>query len=472
MKWDTPPERYVLRTIRCVIAVLLAPCFAFAEAPDTKPNVLFIMIDDLRPELGCYGAAQAKTPNIDRLAAQGLLFERAYCQVPVCGASRASLMTGILPTESRFVNYFSRSDEDVPGAATLPQVFKNAGYTTLSNGKIFHNKKDSDDRSWSEPAWRPSNLPFLTGFDPETTSEIAESGRGRIYEYPEVSDDAYGDGKVAQKTIEDLRRLKTSNEPFFLACGFVRPHMPFYAPKRYWDLYDREDIAIARNRSRPTNAPQSLRGSGEYKQYTHGSYEEGTDEWHRMMRHGYYASTSYVDKLTGNVLNELDRLGLAENTIVVLWGDHGWHLGEHDFWGKHNTLHNALRVPLIIKGPGITTGKNTAALVESVDIFPTLCTLAGLPIPSSVQGRSFDPLLNHPDQKFRGFIYTRFKTADAVVTNQFVYTRYQNNEQMLFDLQNDPLENLNVASDPGHTEIVIDMERMLRIRMQEAIEID
>jgi len=444
--------------------MLLASWAAFAETPNAKPNVLFIMIDDLRPELGCYDAPQVKTPNIDRLAAQGLVFERAYCQVPVCGASRASLMTGILPTESRFTDFLSRADEDVPDAMTLPQVFKDAGYTTLSNGKVFHASEDAETRSWSKPAWRPSDLPFLYSLDPETTTELAESGRGRIFEYPDVSDDAYADGKVAQKTIEDLGRLKSLNEPFFLACGFVRPHMPFYAPKKYWDLYERENIVIADNRFRPNDAPMALRGSGEHKQYTHGAFEEGTDEWHRMMRHGYYASTSYVDKLTGDVLNELNRLGLAENTIVVIWGDHGWHLGEHDFWGKHNTLHNAIRVPLIIKGPGIAADQKTTSLVESVDIFPTLCSLAGLSTPSTAQGQSFEPLLSLPAQKFRDFVYTRFKSADAIVTDRFVYTRYLDDRRMLYDLQEDPDENQNVIDEAVYEDVVKDLDQMLQTR--------
>ena len=246
-------------------------------AASARPNILFLAIDDLRPELGCYGDTQVKSPNIDRLAAQGLRFARAYCQVPVCGASRASMMTSILPTPNRFRIARTRADEDVPGAATLPQMFKQAGYTTLSNGKIFHFGADTNERSWSEPSWH-SELTHATSFDPATTAQRSKDKRPRIYESPDVPDDAYGDGKVAAKTIADLRRLKAAGQPFFLASGLIRPHMPFYAPKQYWDRYDRSKLNIADNRYRPSDAPAGLKGSNEYKSYEPGGYVDGTED--------------------------------------------------------------------------------------------------------------------------------------------------------------------------------------------------
>ena len=432
---------------------LLLTSLAFAltasAAAPARPNVLFIAIDDLRPALGCYGDSQVKTPHIDRLAAQGLLLNRAYCQVPVCGASRASLMTGILPLPNRFVTHLSRADEDAPGAATLPQVFKEAGYTTLSNGKVFHHAADTKERSWSEGTWA-SGQGHSTSFDPATSATQSAAGRSRMYESPDVPDNAYGDGKVAEKTIADLQRLKAGGQPFFLACGFVRPHMPFYAPKKYWDLYEREKIVLAANRSRPENAPTGLKGSAEYRTYAHGDYVDGTDAFHRMMRHGYYASTSYVDKLVGDLLAELSRLGLADNTIVVLWGDHGWNLGEHDFWGKHNTLDTAVRVPLIVKVPGQTSGQKSNALVGVYDLFPTLCTLANLPIPATVQGRSFAALVADPTQKFRDSVYTRYVKGDAIVTDRWIYTSYGAEGEMLYDLVRDPAENRNLVALPEH----------------------
>lgn len=431
-----------------------------------KPNVLFIAIDDLRPELGCYGSPQVKTPNIDKLASQGMRFDRAYCQVPICMGSRASMLTGILPTANRFVGD-CRADVDAPNAATLPETFKKAGYTTISNGKIFHNKADAADRSWSEPPWF-SGGGHSKSNDPETARRLSEKQRGRIWESADVPDDAYPDGQTAQKTIQDLQRLKQAGQPFFLACGFIRPHLPFYAPKKYWDLYDREKIQIADNRYRPKDSPVELKGSGEYKSYHPGDLRDGTEDWHRMMRHGYQACASYADKLTGDVLAELNRLGLADNTIVVIWGDHGWHLGEHNFWGKHNTLHLATRVPLIIRVPGKNAG-STKALVETIDLFPTLCALAGIAVPETVHGRSLTGLLDNPEQRHREVAYSRFVNADAVITERFNYTSYNGGKsEMLYDLEQDPEENENVAGKPEYRETVHKMQALLKQRQAEA----
>ncbi|MEY4245148.1 MAG: hypothetical protein RLZZ245_2733 [Verrucomicrobiota bacterium] len=449
------------------ISFLILLCASIAHAAETKPNILFIAIDDLRPELGCYGSPLAKTPHIDKLASAGTVFTRAYCQVPVCGASRASLMTGILPTRDRFVNFNTKADTDVPGAMTLPEVFKNAGYTTLSHGKIFHHKADTQDRSWSLPAWRP--IDKMYGHDPETKQHISKTKkRGRFFESPDVPDSAYADGQIAAKTIEELRRLKQAGKPFFIACGFMKPHLPFYAPKKYWDLYDRGQIDIADNRHRPKDAPTELNGSNEFRSYHLASYEENSDEFHRMMRHGYLACTSYVDKLTGDILTELENLGLTQNTIVVLWGDHGWHLGEHNFWGKHNTMHLSTRVPLIVKVPGKKAG-TTESTVETSDIFPTLCALAGLATPKTVQGRDFSVLLEEPNKPFRKVAYSRYIGGDAVITPILSYTSYKDGKsRMLYDLRKDPNENVNVANDPEYRDALHRMSALLKQRQREA----
>ncbi|MFM7180586.1 MAG: sulfatase [Verrucomicrobiales bacterium] len=444
--------------------LLAAPVSVTADG--TKPNILFIAIDDLRPELGCYGAPQVKSPNIDKLAGQGMRLDRVYCQVPICMGSRASLMTGILPTSKRFDGN-CRADVDVPEAATLPETFKKAGYTTLSIGKIFHTPEDTVGRSWSEPPWKAEG--HMTSHDPETTRRLSKTKqRGRIYESPDVPDDAYEDGKTAVRAIKDLQRLKEGGKPFFLACGFVKPHMPFYAPKKYWDLYERDKIQIAENRKRPANAPSQLNGSKEFRSYHLGDFDENSADFHRMMRHGYLACTSYTDKLVGDVLAELERLGLAENTIVVLWGDHGWHLGEHNFWGKHNTMHLAIRVPLIIKVPGKKAG-STSSIVETSDLFPTLCALAGLQPPGTVQGRDFSLLLDQPAKPFREAAYSRYQNADAVVTERFNYTSYENGKaEMLYDLSKDPGEDDNVAGKPKYAETVAKMKKLLNARKAEA----
>ncbi len=433
-----------------------------------RPNVLFIAVDDLRPELGCYGSAEVKSPHLDRLASQGVLFTRAYCQVPVCGASRASLMTSVLPTPNRFRTYLTRADQDASNCKTLGQVFKEAGYVALSNGKIFHEQEDAAETSWSEPPWRPAAW-HGTSHDPATTNSLSKNGSGRIYEMPDVPDNAYADGQIAERTIADLKRLKEGGKPFFLACGFLKPHLPFYAPKKYWDLYDRSKIAIADNRTRPAGAAKGLQGSGEYRNYTLGEFTDNSDDFHRLMRHGYFASTSYMDAQIGKVLAELDRLSLADNTIVVLWGDHGWNLGEHNFWGKHNTMHLAVNAPLMVRAPGKTSGAKSDALVEFLDIFPTLCELAGVAAPGTVQGRSFVPLLNDPKSSFRDSVYTRYLQGDCVVTEQFIYTKYRNaGGEMLYDLKRDPKENRNVAANPKYAATLARMKSLLAAREAES----
>ena len=436
------------RTILCLLALLVAARAGAAER--AQPNILFIAIDDLRPELGCYGDTVVKSPNIDKLAAEGMVFDRAYCQVAVCGASRASLMTGILPTQKRYVDFLAQVDQDTPNAVTMPQTFKEAGYITRANGKVFHTSTDTAERSWSRPVWRAGDG------DPDASESTVlaakkKGGKGPklFFEDADVPDNAYGDGKVAEQTIADLRELKESGKPFFLACGFIRPHLPFNAPKKYWDLYDEATLPIADNRFKPEGAPNALRGSGEFRTYSLGEFSPASEAFHRKMRHGYFASTSYSDKLTGDVLNELEKLGLEENTIVIIWGDHGWHLGEHNFWGKHNTMHNALRIPLIVKVPGKLKGK-TDSLIQSVDIFPTLCSLAGLEVPKSVQGHSFVELLSDSNKKINEAVYARFKEADAVVTDHFTYSRFSNGEEMMYDLQKDPEENRNIVKNPEY----------------------
>lgn len=441
--------------MRLSVCILL---LSFSLLAAEKPNILFIAVDDLRVELNCYGDTEVKTPNIDKFAADSIVFKRAYCNIPVCGASRSSLMSGIYPTTKRFRSYTSQVSEDTPGAKTLPQVFKENGYTSLSRGKIFHNPKDTASVSWSEPAWRAKTPKWL---DPETGKVLSKTKkRGRIYELPDVADNAYSDGKVAEKVIEDLRGFKESGKPFFLACGFLKPHMPFYAPKRYWDMYDRKTIKLADNLDRPKNAPSLLKGSGEFNSYYLDGMDPNSQKFHRVMKHGYLSCVSYVDKLIGDVMNELKRLELDKNTIVVFWGDHGWHLGEHNFWGKHNTMHRSTQVPLIVKVPGIK-GAKSKSLIETVDIFPTLCELAGLAKPAQLQGMSFDKILENPQEKFRDHVYSRYGPGDAIVSDHFSFTRFKDNSIMLYDHRKDPQENTNVARNPEYGPVIKLMQKQL-----------
>lgn len=301
---------------------------ALRAADPTRPNVLFIAVDDLRPELACYGQQQIHSPNIDRLAKSGVLFQRAYCMVPTCGASRASLMTGIRPARKRFVDHLTWAEKDAPGATTLNTHFKRNGYYTVSLGKVFHHPTDNAE-GWSEPAWRPKGVPTYrvpenNDLHEQRSKELGDRGRGPAYESGDVADDAYADGVLAAKAIADLQRLAAKEEPFFLAVGFFKPHLPFVAPKKYWDLYDHEQIRLPDNYHVPKDAPpESIHTSGELRAYA-GIPAKGpvSDETARNLIHGYYACVSYTDAQIGKLLDELDRLELSDNTIVVLWGDH------------------------------------------------------------------------------------------------------------------------------------------------------
>ncbi|MCG8520948.1 MAG: sulfatase-like hydrolase/transferase, partial [Pseudomonadales bacterium] len=289
---------------------------SYNKSSQKRPNVLFIVIDDLRPELGCYGASHIKSPNIDKLATQGVLFNRVYCQAPHCGPSRSSLLSGIST-----INYEGiplKPEELAPGKITLPATFKKAGYHTINNGKIYHQREDGAE-GWSEEPFSLVNGPeennHLTFHEKESAIYILEKNqRGPFFEAPDVSDNTYIDGQTCDKTIRDLKRLAKMDKPFFLACGFVRPHLPFYAPKKYWDMYDREEIALADNRYKPKNAPDALKGSGEFGSYHDKNIEYNSDEFHLISRHGYYACVSYADALVGRILDELDELQLRENT--------------------------------------------------------------------------------------------------------------------------------------------------------------
>lgn len=429
-----------------------------------RPNVLFIAIDDLRPELGCYGAKHIKSPNIDKLAREGVLFNRVYCQAPHCAPSRSSLLSGVSTMEYEGIAF---TPEDLaPGKTTLPAAFRNAGYHTINNGKIYHQRVDGKD-GWSEEPFSLVNGPednnHITFHDKASANYILEKNqRGPFYEAPDVPDNAYIDGQTCDKTIQDLKRLAKMGKPFFLACGFVRPHLPFYAPKKYWDLYDREKIALADNRYKPINAPDALSGSGEFGSYHDRGIQYNSDEFHKIARHGYYACVSYADALVGNILATLDELDLRKNTIVVLWGDHGWNLGEHDFWSKHNLLYTSKNAPLIISAPGYEKDAKTDGIAELLDVYPTLIELAGLQPPKHLEGKSLVPLLKNPDAAGKKAAYTKWRNGESITTERYTYTEWDKGQRMLFDLLNDPDENVNIADDPAYEDIVKQLKQMLK----------
>ncbi|MBD3314541.1 MAG: sulfatase-like hydrolase/transferase [Chitinivibrionales bacterium] len=452
-------------------ALATSSCTGIFARKNDRPNVLFIAVDDLRPQLNCYGHTQMISPNIDRLAARGVQFNRAFCQVPVCGASRASLLTGIRPHRghySRFSAFHTRADEEVPGAVTLPEIFREHGYYTLGNGKVFHHQHDGRG-SWSEPDWRPNGEHVQHYLSPESKSQRnPENNYGPSYECYEAADNAYSDGKVADKTISDLRRLAKMERPFFLACGFYKPHLPFVAPKKYWDLYKREDIDLADNPFAPKDAPErSLHDFPELRGYA-GIPKEGPlpDELARTLIHGYYACVSYADAQVGRVLDELKRLKLHDNTIVVLWGDHGWNLGEHGLWCKQCNYQTSLRAPLIVSAPGYTEGVSTDALTEFVDIFPTLCDLSSIPVPDHIEGTGFVPLLQKPDRPWKKAVFSQYHAGLTIRTDRYAYTEYQWRNgnvraRMLYDHRKDPRENVNIAALPENKDLVEKLSRLL-----------
>jgi iduronate 2-sulfatase len=400
----------------------------------SRPNVLFIAIDDLRPELGCYGSPIAKSPNLDKLASEGMRFDRAYCQQAICSPSRASLMTGARPDTIRVVENTAYFRELNPKVITLPQHFIANGYEAVYCGKIYHARMTDNEHSWSrKPAfnrcpvkskWLPGNyaLPenqkLWTENKEKMLAKYGKEGAGGLihgpaYESADVPDHAYSDGfntRLAIATLQDHLEKK-SERPLFLALGFKKPHLDFIAPKKYWDLYDRDKIELAVQTSGPKGgAVTGLHASFELRT-RHGIPKTGPigEDLARILLHGYYACVSYVDAQIGLMLDALAKASVRENTIIIVWGDHGWHLGDMGIWGKATNYEIATRVPLIIWTPRMKArGKSTNGLVELVDMYPTLCELAGLPLPKHLEGHSFAPLLNKPDQLWKRAAFSQF----------------------------------------------------------------
>ncbi len=458
----TLPRRTVLFFLAPVLlSVLLSVLVGAAgRAESTRPNVLFIAVDDLRPQLSCYGKSFMQTPNFDALARRSVLFERAYCMVPTCGASRASLMTSLRPNPRRFVSYTARADKEAPQAITLNTVFKQNGYTTISLGKVFH-FPDDNQAGWSEKPWRPSGNDYQN--QQAERAAIAEhrakypdrkNVRGMPFESADAADEAYRDYQTASKAMEHLKEFGQSKEPFFLAVGFFKPHLPFCAPKRFWDLYDYDTIDLPENDYPPQDAPEgAVHTSGELRAYASIPPSGAVDrETARHLIHGYYACVSFIDAQLGRLLASLDENGLADNTIIVLWGDHGWQLGEHAMWNKHSCFETSMHTPLFVSAPGIVQGARTAALTEFIDIYPSLCELAQIPIPDHVEGTSLVPVLRNPDQAGKAAAVGRFQLGDTIRTEHLRYSEYRDDKgagkltgRMLYDHRVDPDENINVV---------------------------
>jgi iduronate 2-sulfatase len=460
----------------CLLSVSLFAAESRSEAKTAtgNPNILLICVDDLKPVAGCYGG-MAKTPHMDELAKCGVLFERAYCNQAVCAPSRNSLMTGRRPQSLGIYDLGTNFRKAAPDAVTLAQHFKTNGWRAEAMGKIFHvgHGNTEDAVSWSVPHFQAKSIAYHLPQSSATEGLTREEAlfanknanglpRGAAYESADVADEDYPDGKIAAEAIARLKAAKDRQDtPFFIAVGFLKPHLPFCAPKKYWDLYDPASFKLPELRIPPEGAPAYAPTNwGELSQYK-DMPDSGPldDETARTLLHAYHAATSYMDAQLGKVLAALAETGLAKNTIIVLWGDHGWHLGDHGMWCKHSNYEQAARIPLIVSAAGISPGKSQA-FVETVDIYPTLCELAGLTSPSPMDGRSFVKALRDVSKPHRDFIqhvYPRGERLGRAVRD----ARYRlvewkkpgapadTAELELYDYEADPQETKNnVASQP------------------------
>lgn len=426
-------------------------------------NVLFIAVDDLRPLINSYGNSQMVTPNLDSLSRSGIQFNNAYCNIAVCGGSRASLMTGIRPSYTRFAKYYSKACEDTPRAISLQGLFMQNGYKTYSYGKIFHFAEDFGE-DWTFIDDSHEQFDYQTQKVKAIVKTLDPEGRkkGPAIEFADVRDNKYSDGKITDMAIKRLKKLKNKNVPFFLAVGYVSPHLPFIQPIRYRELYTDKDLKLASNPYKIKDAPKNaVHNSPELRGMYTGIPEKGllSDELSKQLIHGYYASVSYTDALIGKLIKTLDDLNLRKDTIIILWGDHGFFLGEHGMWTKHSTLREAIHVPLIVDAPGMTSGGQSNTFVEYIDIYPTLCDLTGITPPAYLHGKSFKSVLINPENKHKTEIYTRYSNGEAVVDSDFAYTEFVNKEgfvwaNMLFDLNNDPKQNQDLSNNENYKDIV------------------
>lgn len=478
-----------------------------AQKSDSKKyNILFIAVDDLKPYINSLGYKSAVTPNLDRLVSTGMAFTSAYCQQAVCGPSRASLLTGLRPDKTQVWDLQTLIRSKNPDIVTLPQQFRMSGYKTIGMGKIFDPRsvdKESDVQSWSEPYKKKFKLaagyedlayefyqnPVIKAKERAGLKiKVADQEQSEVKlstENLDVPDDAYMDGAMANFAIDQLTSLKGSDQPFFLAVGFKKPHLPFVAPTKYWNLYDRNSLPLAVWSQKSKDGPQiAYHNSGELRSFAdiepigdqtsgNGGLLKLSEDKQQELIHGYHACVSYIDAQIGRLLEALRNNGLDKNTIVVLWGDHGWHLGDHGLWAKHSNFEQATHVPFIISVPGLTIGKKYVHPVEFVDIYPTLLDLAGINIPVHLDGKSLLPALKDPSIIVKPFAISQYprgagKGAREVMGYSLRNGRYRFTEWVgnhfttsrpfdptevraieLYDMQNDPNETKNIANDPS-----------------------
>ncbi len=446
---------------------------------DRRPmNVLFFFVDDLRPNLGCYGDAVAVTPNIDLLAGSGVTFTHAYCQQAVSNPSRTSLLTGLRPDENGVTDLETHFRDSVPDVVTLPQLFRINGYLTLGAGKVYHSTPFIiDELSWTRPV--PDYLPRAYMLP----RNLVENAKMSSFESADVPDNAYPDGQTADYAVRYIEEAYAQERPFFIAAGFTKPHLPFCAPKKYWDIYENTDFVIG-DRKRPEGSPDLAFHNWEELRGYRDIPKEGPigKEKEEILWKGYYACISYMDAQVGKVIATLDKLGLRENTIIVLWGDHGYHLGEQDLWGKSTNFELDARVPLIISSPGIkASGQQCKAVVETLDIYPTLADLCGIKPGSKVSGVSLKPLLNDPGKKWKNTAFNQFirpysalrngspthmgysvRTPEWRCTCWWDLETGEMVEKELYNLKDNPMEKVNLAGDKRYSKTEEELTSLLQ----------
>ena len=471
-----------MKSFSFVLLVTLSCCLIGCKnEPEVnqKLNVLFIAVDDLRPELGCYGKTYMHTPNFDRLAETGMLFENAYCSQAVCAPSRNGVMTGLRPDALNIYNLGTFFRTQVPGVTTLSQHFKNNGYHAESLGKIYHrgHGNQDDSLSWSVKSWFPGRNQEVEAITRGDTVGLEGSyphvdGARIAYYASEVAEEQLHDTKIADKAIERLGQLQDSS--FFLAVGFLKPHLPFVAPQKYWNFYNPDDIEIPTVQADENLPKYSKTNWGELRKY-HAISPEGplNEETARGMIHGYYAAVSYIDAQLGKLLDALDSLGMSENTVVVLWGDHGWKLGEYQDWCKHTNFELDTRSVLMMRTPGMgAKGEKSSRLAEYIDIYPSVCEAAGLPLPEHLQGRSLLPLLDEPTKVWKQVALSQYPRGTvmgySLRNERYRYVSWQQDKdpeqvmaEELYDHQNDPMETNNLAGTQDSEAVLQQMRSLL-----------
>ena len=457
---------------------------ALQAASSNQFNVLFIISDDCRTELSCYASKLAKTPNLDKLAAQGVRFDRAYCQFPLCNPSRASMLTGRHPTTTGVLGNRTDFRKEHPDWVTLPQLFKQNGYVSLRTGKIFHGGID-DVQSWTDGAEtrRLAGIEGDSDDDPRTARPNRNAGNtnGTALTAAQRSDriitlegngESHGDHRTADRAIQFLREHK--DKPFFLGCGFVKPHSPPTAPEKFFDLWDVNDIPLPPDfAARPTVPEDFPKAAIRQRNADLFIGRDASEKEARQMIRAYLASTTWMDWNVGRVIAELDKLGLREKPIIVFWGDHGYQLGEKGKWSKAGSLfEQGSRTPLIIVAPGAKgNGQSCARIVQAVDIYPTLAELCGLALPGGLEGRSLVPLLSNPKSDWNHPAFTVWsedgKTLHGVAVRdeRWRYAEFGQdgkNGSMLFNEEADPHEMKNLADDPKSTDMKKELSALVK----------